>query len=146
MILKRLLADGRIRPHRTSAKEIADLLKLVNRDMRDAAFPGLSADRRFATAYNAVLQLATVVLRAGGYRTSGAAHHWSTFQALSCILGPHETERADYFDSCRKKRNVADYDAAGMISDAEVKELLEEIECFRNDVLSWLDREHPDLV
>lgn len=55
-------------------------------------------------------------------------------------------KRADYFDSCRKKRNVADYDAAGMISDAEVKELLEEIECFRNDVLSWLDREHPDLV
>lgn len=75
MTLKRLLADGRLRPHQTSAKEIADLLILVTRDMEDAAFEGLSADRRFATAYNAALQLATVVLRAAGYRTADAAHH-----------------------------------------------------------------------
>jgi hypothetical protein len=135
MTLKRLLADGRLRPHRTSAKEIADLLKVIERDLADAAFEELSADRRFATAYNAALQLATVALRAEGYRTSGVAHHWATFQAVPDILGSDHTDRADYLDSCRKKRNIADYDAAGMISEAEVLELVEETRVFRSDVL-----------
>ncbi|MFC1573537.1 SAV_6107 family HEPN domain-containing protein [Candidatus Eisenbacteria bacterium] len=146
MTLKRLLADGRLRPHLTSAKEIADLLRVIDRDMEDAAFEKLSADRRFATAYNAALQLATVILRAEGYRTSGAAHHWATFQALPGILGSDHTDRADYFDSCRTKRNIADYDAAGMISEAEVRELVEEAKAFRGDVLEWLRQKHPGLV
>lgn len=52
MTLKDLLADGRIRPHKTSAKEIADLLRVVNRDLADVDVAQLSFDRRFATAYN----------------------------------------------------------------------------------------------
>jgi len=44
------------------------LRKLVARDLLDAAVPGLSADRTFATAYNAVLQLSKPALAAAGYR------------------------------------------------------------------------------
>jgi hypothetical protein len=51
----------------TSRSEIDSLFRVVDRDLEDAAVPGVSADRRFATAYNAALQLATVVLRAHGY-------------------------------------------------------------------------------
>jgi hypothetical protein len=121
-------------------------MQVVERDLRNAALAGLSADRRFVTAYNAALQLPTVTLRAAGYRTSGTAHHWATFQALFFILEPGDTELADFFDSCRRKRNAADYDAAGRISEAEVQELLEEVGLFRKHVVDWLSREHPDLL
>ena len=86
--LKKLLNDGRIRPHKTSVKEIADLLRVVDRDLADAAIPQLSTDRRFATAYNAALQLATIALYASGYRVSGSGHHWATFHVLPEIIGP----------------------------------------------------------
>jgi hypothetical protein len=35
---------------------------LVARDLADAQVPGLSADRRFATTYNAVLQAANMAI------------------------------------------------------------------------------------
>ena len=50
---------------------MADLLRIVDRDLKDASILELSADRRFVTAYNAALRLATIVLRASGYRTPG---------------------------------------------------------------------------
>lgn len=146
MTLVNFLAEGRLRRHSATAKEIGDLLKLVDRDFRDADLVGLSTDRAFSTAYSAALQLATVVLRAAGYRTSGVAHHWTTFQALPLIFDFCDIEKADYFDSCRRKRNMADYDAAGLISEAEVHELVREASLFRKDVIDWLERKHPHLV
>jgi hypothetical protein len=56
MSLRELLADGRLRAHTSSVREVAELLRVVDRDLADAAIPELSTDRRFATAYNAVLQ------------------------------------------------------------------------------------------
>lgn len=46
-ILSRLLADGRLRRHRTSAREIADLLGVVERNLADASVEAVSTDRRF---------------------------------------------------------------------------------------------------
>jgi hypothetical protein len=66
--LQNWLHEGRLQQHNTSVKEIADLFKVVDRDLADAAIKEISADRRFATAYNAALQLATIVLYASGYR------------------------------------------------------------------------------
>src|SRR3989338_7376753 len=135
MSLKDLLADGRIRPHKTSAKEMADLLRVVDRDLADAGVVQVSADRRFATAYNAALQLATIALHAAGYRAVGAGHHWATLQALPHVMNvPRVQERADYLDQCRAKRNVTDYDRAGTISDAEAAEILAEAQAFRTEM------------
>lgn len=53
MSLKDLLAEGRLHTHVTNAAAVAELLAVVERDLADAAIPELSADRRFATAYNA---------------------------------------------------------------------------------------------
>ncbi|MBI2495818.1 MAG: hypothetical protein HYY90_06820 [Candidatus Omnitrophica bacterium] len=91
MTLKDLLADGRLRSHTTSIQEVADLLRVVDRDLADAGIAQLSADRRFATAYNAALQLATIALHAAGYRCAGAAHHWATFHVLPDIMGTIRT-------------------------------------------------------
>jgi len=98
MPLRDLLADGRIRPHRSSAREVADLLRVVDRDLADASITQLSTDRRFATAYNAALLVATIILHAAGYRTASAGHHWATFHVLPEILGPAAQARADYLD------------------------------------------------
>ncbi len=119
---------------------------VVDRDLEDASLEQLSADRRFATAYNAVLQLSTIVLRASGYRTGGAGHHWITFQMLTLLLSPREQERTDYFDACRRKRNAADYDASGEVSEVEVLELIAEARGFRDAVLVWLEEKQPELV
>lgn len=138
MSLQSWLADGRLRPHAGTVQETADLLRVVERDFADAGILALSSDRRFATAYNAALQLATIVLRASGYRTAGVGHHWITFQTLPELIGAKMQARADYFDACRRKRNIADDVAAGEISDAESDELLAEVRAFRREVEAWL--------
>jgi uncharacterized protein (UPF0332 family) len=51
-----------------------------------------------------------------------------------------------YFDSCRALRNHTDYDRTGVVSAAEVDEVLREAEAFRDRVVEWLDREHSRLV
>jgi hypothetical protein len=65
--LKKLINEGRLQQHSTNKNEIQNLFKLVDRDLKDAKIKQLSTDRRFATAYNAALQLATIVLHAAGY-------------------------------------------------------------------------------
>lgn len=53
---KQLISDREVKKHSTSDEEIKNLLAVVSRDLQDASLQGLSADRRFATAYNAALQ------------------------------------------------------------------------------------------
>ena len=57
-----LVNDGTAVPHRTRLTEISALRAVVERDLTDAAIAGLSADRRFATAYNAALQLCKMAI------------------------------------------------------------------------------------
>lgn len=146
MRLQDLLAEKRLRLHRTSAREIADLLAVADRDLADAEIPQLSADRRFATAYNGALALATIALYAGGYRAAGTGHHWATLLVLPEIMGPQMQARADYLNNCRSKRNVTDYDRAGEVSEAEVQEILAEARAFRADLMEWLGTNHPGLL
>jgi uncharacterized protein (UPF0332 family) len=111
--------------------------------MRDAQAEGISLDRKFATAYNAALGLATVILYCKGYQGYGKAHHFTTFQAMKIILGKDYAELADYFDSCRTKRNALDYDLAGVISETEFKELVSEAKKFYHFVKDWVKRHYP---
>lgn len=145
-ILNRLLAEGRLRKHRTSAREIADLFGVVERNVADASVEAVSADRRFAIAYEAALELATITLFCNGYETYGTGHHFTTFQALKETMGDAGESYADYFEMCRGKRKVTSYDRAGEISETEVKSLLEEVKAFKEEVLAWLRKHHPRLT
>ena len=142
MNLKDLLNQGRLRQHKTSKKEIENLLALVRRDITDAKVEGLSSDRRFACAYNAVLQLATILLYCKGYEPEGLGHHFTVFQTMKIIMGTDYYELADYFDSCRSKRNITDYDYAGGISDSEAEELIKDAERFLEVTLNWLNKNY----
>ena len=60
--------NGWLREYKTSLQEVVSILALVERDLADASQEEISWDWRFNIAYNAGLQLATVVLYAAGYR------------------------------------------------------------------------------
>ena len=66
MTWKKLLGGHDVQPHRTSKTELDNMRALVARDLADAGIAGLSADRRFATAYNAALQAANMAIVCAG--------------------------------------------------------------------------------
>lgn len=145
MSLAGLLAGKRLARHSTSANEIAALRDLVARDLHDAALPGLSADRTFATAYNAVLQLSKMALACTGYRVSVSlpGHHQTTFAAARLVLGVAAQHLTDYFEVCRRQRNVIDYDFAEVVTGSQAKELLEKAAEYQELVEVWIARNHP---
>jgi hypothetical protein len=88
MSWKQLLAQRKVQLHTTSKQELDGLRALIDRDFADAAIIGLSADRRFATAYNAALQTSKMVIACAGYRiVSTAGHHRLHFEATRIALG-----------------------------------------------------------
>jgi hypothetical protein len=66
-------------------------------------------------------------------------------QALPLILGPDRQGDADYLDTCRSKRNIAEYDAAGQVSPKEAKELTAFARELRETVIAWVGNKHPEL-
>lgn len=145
MSLKRWADNGWLRPHKTSAEEIENLFKIVDRDLNDAA-EGISSDWRFGIAYNAALRLCTVLLYASGYRAERSLQHYRTIQSLPVILGAGRKKDGEYLETCRKKRNIVEYDYAGGATDNEANELIEFVKSLRDDVLRWLKKNHPQLA
>jgi uncharacterized protein (UPF0332 family) len=147
MTLRKWINEGRLQQHLTNKQEIQNLFKLVERDLKDAKIKQLSTDRRFATAYNAALQLATIVIHAAGYRIkANTGHHWVTILSFSEFMGKSQKNRSNYFNACRAKRNVTDYDRVGEISESDLNELLNEVIEFKKDVIDWLEKFHPSLI
>lgn len=138
MSLKRFLAEGSIRPRRFAGSQIGELVNIADRDLADAAVEQLSADRRFLIAYDAVLKLATIPLNCEGYETSGPGAHRVTFQLLPELTNEQFTELANYFESCRTKRNVGTYDRSGQISATDADELLLEAKTFKELIEGWM--------
>ena len=146
MSLKEWASNGWLRPHKTSAEEIGNLLAIAQRDMRDASEDCISADWRFGIAYNAALKLCTILLSAEGYRPEKALAHYRTLQALPLILGSSRKEDAEYLDACRAKRNTVEYDFVGGATDVDADELMEFVAALEADVIEWLKTQHPNLL
>jgi hypothetical protein len=60
--LKSWLDNGWLVEHQTSPQEVADLLQVADRDLKDCETPGLSPDWQLNISYNAALQAAAVAL------------------------------------------------------------------------------------
>jgi len=120
---------------------------LIGRDLADAALRGLSADRRFATAYNAALQAANIAIACAGYRiTAKTGHHRVTLEAALLVLGKPAEPLADYFDVCRRKRNLIDYMRSHVATDTEAAEILAKAKEFYDLVENWIAKRHPSLT
>jgi uncharacterized protein (UPF0332 family) len=140
MSWKKLLQDNKVHRHTTSRQELNEIRRLVARDLTDAALPALSEDRRFATAYNAALQTAKMAIACAGYRIASVpGHHRLTFEGAKLALGKPAEHLADYFDSCRRKRNEIDYTGATIATTTEADELLLHAKSFLALVEAWIN-------
>ena len=120
---------------------------LIARDLTDAAIQALSEDRPFATAYNAALQSGTIAVACSGYRVSArSGHHMVTLEAAAFAIGPTAVAFTDYFDTCRRKRNVIDYMFASVATETEADELLRKARDFHALVEAWVHASHPQLA
>lgn len=146
MTWQQLLSLNRVRAHRTSKQELDDLRAVIERDLRDAGISGLSADRAFATAYNAALQTAKMAIACAGYRVVGQGHHQVSFEAAELGVGPSVSTLVAYFELCRRKRNMLDYDVANVVSDTEARELLQKGREFKREIETWIAAHHPSFV
>jgi uncharacterized protein (UPF0332 family) len=144
MSLAEWAKNGWLRPHQPTREEITNLLKIVERDLKDTSAKELSDDWKFGIAYNAALKLCTILLHSSGYRPEKNLAHYRTLQSLPLILGDKQKSNADYLDTCRKKRNETEYDFAGNVSEDEVQELLEFCQELKLEVMAWLKKNHKD--
>jgi uncharacterized protein (UPF0332 family) len=131
--------------HETSLQEIEELLGVVDRDLRDCTVTSLSTDWRLNIAYNAALQAASAALAASGYRAKRDAHHYRVIKSLGLTIGADE-HMVRTLDRFRKKRNISDYERAGLVSETEVEELIGLARQLRQAVVEWLREKHPDLI
>jgi hypothetical protein len=119
---------------------------LVARDLADAQVQGLSADRRFATAYNAALQTANMAIACAGYRvTAKTGHHKVTVEAITLAVGAGVSAYGDYFETCRRKRNVIDYTRSHVATDSEADEIVNKAQEFYELVEGWIRSKFPAL-
>lgn len=132
-----------IEPNRV---ELTRLFALAERELRDAAVPGISSDGSFEHAYAAALSLATAAVRAEGKRIHGTDHHRKTFDELSLVAGERWRDVAEYLQRSRKRRNVSAYDQVGTVSAAEAADLRESVSHFAAELRAWPIEAHPDIA
>jgi hypothetical protein len=111
-----LLADKRVASEGTSKSELDELRARADVNLKDAQIATLSATGRYEFAYNAARHMATIVVRASGYRvTAKSSHHVITFQALQAAE-PAFAPMAVYFDRARVTRNEFSYNGHTIVS------------------------------
>lgn len=119
---------------------------LVARDLADSKVAGLSADRRFATAYNAALQAANMLIACAGYRvTAKTGHHKVAIDSVKLAVGGTVDKYADYFERCRRKRNVIDYMRSQVATESEATEIVKQATEFYEFVEAWIGARFPNM-
>lgn len=68
------------------------------------------------------------------------------FEALPLAMGSTVASQAAYFDTCRQKRNAATYDQAGLVSESEVEDLIQEATRFEQNLEDWIKKNHPQFA
>jgi len=92
------------------------------------------------------LQVGKIAIACSGYRvTARAGHHAITFEAAHLAIGPEAALLTDYFDACRRKRNVIDYDNSSVATETEAAELLRQAGEFHALVERWVAANRPAL-
>ena len=143
--LRDWLNNGWLVEHASSKEEVANLLAITDRDLSSCMVKGLNPDWRLNIAYNAALQAATTALAAEGYRASRDSHHYRVIQSLAFTIGA-DGDLVTKLDGFRKKRNIGDYERAGVVSDREADEMAGMASALCKSVRDWLKKEHPELI
>ncbi len=145
MPLEQWFKNGWLKTHQPTRREIADLLAIVERDFSDALSNSISDDWKFGIAYNAALKLCAILLQAEGYKAEKNLNHYRTIHAMGEVF-PKRKADVHYLDACRAKRNTAEYDCVGVVTQADAEELVGFVKEFKSVVLQWLEETHPELA
>lgn len=146
MTLQNWLNSGWLKQHESSPQEVRNLLAKVDRDIAEAAKEEITADWRLAIAYNASLGCATIALRASGYRMpGGSGQHYRTIQSLRFTIDP-DPDIIISLEAISKKRAIVSYDAAGTITEGEVREAMKLANELLDLLRSWLQKMYPGLM
>ena len=145
MSLEDWLTDKLIETHRPSAHEIANLLRICDRDLEKVQITELGPDWRLSIAHNAALQAATAALAAAGYRARKEGQHYRVIQSLAFTIST-DTTIIKQLDKFRHKRNISDYERAGLVTEQEAEEMVALAKQLRDDVEQWLRIHHSELA
>jgi hypothetical protein len=141
----RLLANNTVTALPPNKTELDKLRALAARSLNDVAVPGLSVDMQFILAYDAARTLSLMIVRAAGYRPRTVGGHYNTFLALEAA-DPAFAALSAYFDGCRIKRNMSEYELAGGVSDTDAEGLLQAVLKFAREAEVWIKANHPSLA
>jgi uncharacterized protein (UPF0332 family) len=145
MSLENWLNEKLIEQHQTSAGEIASLLHVCDRDLEKVKIIELGTDWRLSIAHNAAVQTAKAALAAAGYRARKEGQHYLVLQSLAFTIKTYPAI-IKQLDKFRQKRNISDYDRAGLVTEQEAKEMIALATQLRDDVEQWLRVHHPGLA
>lgn len=138
--------NGWLRPYKTTAEEVSELLAVIKRDLRESAKTSVDGDWRFSMAYNAALQCAYLALKASGYDVpKGGGYHQRAIDALKFTLNS-DAQTIELLQAFRAKRGGGMYERIGIASDSEIRELRELATALHGNVLKWIKSQHPDLA
>jgi uncharacterized protein (UPF0332 family) len=143
--LEEWLNDKRIEKHLTSPREIADLLHLCDRDLEKVKIVELGPDWRLSIAHNAAIQAAKAALAAAGYRARKEGQHYLLIQSLTFTIKT-DPIIINQLDKFRRKRNISDYERAGIVTVKEAEEMIALAKKLRDNVEQWLRAHHPELT
>jgi hypothetical protein len=146
MSLEKWVEYGWLKAEPSSPEEIRDLFGIVARDLKDAKVDAISDDLRFRAAFGAALTAANVALRASGYRTKvQVGHHQKIVESLELTVkaDPKLIQKLKVFS---KKRNTANYDAAGNVSRQDLEQAIKVANELKQNVATWLQDNHPELM
>jgi len=151
MTLEKLSQLGWYKAEPTSPKEIADLFSIVDRSLRDLKVEGISDDLRFQAAYNGILPLTNIALRANGFRVaSGQGHHQRVIESLAYTLTSQDnTAREKWVRKLKahsQKRNAASYDVAGAVSPNDIAQIIRDLASLQEQVIDCLKQAHTELL
>ena len=126
MSLEDWLRAAKIIKHKTSKEEIEAVFGVVERDLKDASVKGLSSDLKYIQSYQAAFEAALAFLYYNGYKPVKSGHHTVLWQCMREILKPEHHVTILLFENAAKKRSKMSYDMAGIASQKEADEMLEE--------------------
>ena len=146
MLLQGMLGNGDIAKLKTSSKEITGLFKKAERKLVDAKIQSVSPESRLEMAYTVILTLATIALRAAGYRvTNLSSTHYIILKTLPDTL-KIKKDRVHYFQKLRKKRHLEIYSPESKVFTREASEAVGESERLLAEVKEWLAENHSELI
>jgi len=118
----------------------------VQRSLDDSKVEAISADLRFVASFTAALTAATIALRAAGYRTvTQTGHHAKIIESLELTIQA-DSKLIQKLKVLSNKRNKSIYDAAGAVSDQDLKEIAKVATELHRQATLWLSKSHPELL